>query len=403
MHYGPGIDRAELFAEHQRWAAQHAAELSPITRSATNGFNPHRRLRIGYVSADFREHPVAHFIGPVLAARDRAQFEVIGYSDVPQPDESTKRLSAQMDEWREISGLSDEALAELVVRDGIDILVDLTGHAGKNRLLAFARKPAPIQVTHFGYPDTTGLSAMDYRMSDAHADPPGETEKFHTEKLVRLPDVAWCYEPSASPPVKELPVREAGFVTFASFNNIPKLTNEVLALWARILKGVPNARLKLLTNAPGQSNERVWQEFEKRGVDRARVSIVDRLPREQYLELHNTVDIGLDPFPYNGAVTSCDALWMGVPVMTLAGATYVARQGVSVLLNLGLADLIAASAQEYVEIAIQLAGDLERLADLRRELRDRMNASAIMDGRRFARNLESAYRRMWQEFIATMA
>jgi predicted O-linked N-acetylglucosamine transferase (SPINDLY family) len=400
LHYGLQADPAALYDEHRRWAGRHAGPLAPAETPRSENADPQRCLRVGYVSPDFREHPVALFIEPVLAVHDRRRLHITCYADVARPDEVTRRLQAQTDGWRSIVGVSDEEAAQLIRGDQIDILVDLAGHTGANRLLAFARKPAPIQVAHFGYPDTTGLPTMDYRITDAYADPPGTTERYYTEKLIRLPDVAWCYGPAPGPDVNPPPALDAGHITFGSFNNIPKITGEVIALWARILAAVPDSRLLLLSNGSAWGERRICDAFARCGVDRQRIKIVGRLPRQRYLELYRTVDICLDPFPYNGGVTTCDALWMGVPVISLAGNAYVSRQGVSMLSNLGLPELIAATPDAYVEIAVGLASDLARLRELRATLRERMSRSPLTDAQRFTRGLEEAYRRMWEELLA---
>lgn len=400
LHYTAGIDAATLFEEHRLWARQHADSLAPTQPPAPSNRDPERRLRLGYVSPDFREHPVAYFLAPILAAHDRTGFAVIGYADVPKPDAVTCRLQSQADEWRSLVRLSDAEATAMIRKDEIDILVDLAGHTGKNRLLVFAGKSAPIQVSQFGYPDTTGLTAMDYRITDAYADPPGVTDRFYTEELIRLPEIAWCYQPTPGPEVGPPPFRDVGQVTFASFNHLPKITSEVIALWSRILLRLSEARLLLLTSTIGESNRRVLDAFAQNGVGDNRVAYVQRRPRDQYLELYRKVDIALDPFPYNGGVTTCDALWMGVPVVSLAGDAYVSRQGVSLLSNLGLQDLLAATPDAYVETAVSLAKDPQRLSQFRAELRPRMEQSPLLDGVRFTRYLEAAYRTMWRRWCA---
>ena len=295
-------------------------------------------------------------------------------------------------------GLSDEQATELIRQDAIDILVDLCGHTAGNRILVFARKPAPVQVSHFGYASTTGLSTMDYRITNALADPPGMTESLHTEELIRLPDVAWCYEPTAGSEVNPLPALETGRVTFSSFNYLAKVNADVIALWAELMKAVPQSRLLLLANVAMQGMESVLGHFAANGIGGNRVEFLRRGTREEYLAYYHAVDIGLDPFPYNGGVTTCDALWMGVPVVSLAGDAYISRQGVSLLSSVGLQDWIAATADEYREIAIRWANDLPGLQKLRAELRQRVKSSPLTDGQRFTRNLETAYRSMWRRW-----
>jgi predicted O-linked N-acetylglucosamine transferase (SPINDLY family) len=389
-----------LFREHLRWAERHAAPLTAAARPHTNNRAPDRLLRVGYVSPDLREHPVGFFLEPVLVHLDRSHFHVTCYAGVAHPDAVTLRLRGLADAWRHIAGLPDDAVAELIRADGIDILVDLAGHTAGRRLLVFARKPAPVQVAHFGYPNTTGLAAMDYRITDPYADPPGQTEAFHTEELVRLPQVAWCCQPSAAPAVGPLPALATGYLTFGSLNNLAKVTPQVVALWSDLLRAVPHSRLLLLTGAGRQPDQRLRDRFRQDGIDGDRLQLLGRLPRDQYLELYQQIDLGLDPFPYNGGVTSCDALWMGVPVITLAGRGYVSRQGVSLLSNLDLRDWIAQTPEDYVALAAHRGKDLEDLQRLRSGLRERMRLSPLCDGARFTRQLEEAYRAMWRRWSA---
>lgn len=398
LHYYPAYGPQTVFAEHLHWAKRHAGPLAAEIRPHPVEPVPDRRLRIGYVSPDFRSHVVASFIEPILSAHDRAGFEVTCYADVASPDSVTQRLRGYVNRWRSLVGIADEQAAELIRDDQIDILVDLAGHTGGNRLLVFARKPAPIQVSHFGYPDTTGLPTMDYRITDARADPPGMTERFYTEKLFRLPEVAWCYRPPEGPAVSDLPAFQKGHLTFGCFNNPAKVTVEAVTLWAKILTAVPGARLSLLACQGKESHERLYREWSRNGIEPERVTLVAKKPHEAYLKLCESVDLGLDPFPYNGAVTTCDMVWMGVPVITLAGMVYVSRQGVSLLTHLGLPELIAETPDAYVEIATQLAHDWAKLRDIRMGLRGIMRRSTLTDAKCFTRQLEDAYRRMWSKW-----
>jgi predicted O-linked N-acetylglucosamine transferase (SPINDLY family) len=398
LAYLPQPDPQTLFLEHRRWAERHAAPLAAEARPYANDPAPDRPLRVGYVSPDLREHPVASFLTPVLAHHDRSRFHVTCYADVARPDGVTRHLQTLADAWRDLPGRSDAQVADLIQADSTDILVDLAGHTACNRLLVFARKPAPVQVTHFGYPNTTGLSTMDYRISDRYADPPGRTEAYHTEELVRLPEVAWCYRPLAAPEVTPLPARAAGHVTFGSLNNLAKITPQAIALWSELLRAVPGSRLVLLTGAGSQADQRLHDLFGQHGIDRARLELLGRRPRDRYLALYQEMDIALDPFPYNGGVTTCDALWMGVPVVTLAGESYVSRQGVALLSNLGLDDWVAGAPDAYVDIATRWAHDVEGLGRLRAGLRERMTNSPLTDGLRFTRFLAEAYRWMWQRW-----
>jgi predicted O-linked N-acetylglucosamine transferase (SPINDLY family) len=401
LHYHPAYDPPTIFAEHRRWAEVHAQPLAPAIQPHAIDRTPGRRLRIGYVSPDFREHVMGYFIEPILAAHDRSRFEVFCYASVSRPDTATLRMQAAAEHWRWIVQLSDADAADVIRRDRIDILVDLAGHTGDNRLLIFGRKPAPIQVTHFGYADTTGLSSMDYRFTDAYADPPGMTEQYYTEELVRLPEIGWYFQPPAGPELGPQPAWQAGHITFGSFNHLAKVTPQVLERWARILQAVTHARMLILTGAGAQVDERIRETFGRNGIDAARLTLAGRRPRYEYMQLYNAVDLCLDSFPFPGCNTTCEALWMGVPVITQAGRTFAARQGVSLLSHLGLHEFIAEAPESYEEIAIRWARDREPLAELRGSLRDRMKRATLTDAPRFTRQLEDAYQAMWEKLLAT--
>jgi len=389
----------EIFREHLEWARRHAAPLKPAIRPHHNLRAPDRRLRVGYVSAYFGNHAVSYFFEPTLMHHDTSRFEVFCYSDVRQPDAYTHRMRSYPCVWRDIAGQSDEAVAQLIASDEIDILVDLSGHIAEHRLLVFARKPAPVQVTWNGYPNTTGMEAMDYRITDAYADPPGMTEHLHTEQLVRLPEIYMAYQPpEISLPVRPPPSLANGYVTFGSFNKLSKITPQVIAVWAQILKALPAARLLILTVPEGGTGARLEQAFAEHGVGAERLELLGRLPVQQFLAAHQRADVALDPFPYNGTTTTCQTLWMGVPLVTLAGRSHVARVGVSMLSNLGLERFIARDAREYVSIAVALATDHQALATLRAGLRERMLSSPNTDGARLTRFLEAAYAKMWKDY-----
>jgi predicted O-linked N-acetylglucosamine transferase (SPINDLY family) len=398
LNYRAGYDAAALYADHLDWAQRHAEALSAAAAPLGNDPDPARRLKIGYVSADLRDHAVAYFIEPVLQCHDHSRFEIFCYSNHTLVDAVTQRLQGHADHWRAIADLSDEAAADMIRTDGIDILIDLSGHSAHNRLPLFARKPAPVQATWIGYANTTGMSAMDYRFTDANLDPVGMTERYHTEQLVRLP-VSACFQPAAdSPAVNELPALAAGHVTFACFNNFTKVTEETIACWAQVLAAVPGSRLMLLIGDVENSAARQRTEalFAQHGIAPEQLQLVGRHPLAQYLALHHQVDIALDPFPYNGGTTSVHSLWMGVPVVTLAGSTAVSRVGVTILANAGHEELIAHSVEDYVAIAAGLARDLPRLDKIRAELRARMQASPLIDADGLTRALEAACRTMWQ-------
>jgi predicted O-linked N-acetylglucosamine transferase (SPINDLY family) len=402
LNYTRGNDPLAVYTAHLDFARQWESPLTSSIPAHANDRSPQRRLRIGYVSSDCRKHSVAYFLESVLAHHDHDRFEIFCYANNHEEDVVTERLSSHVDHWRRIAGISDELTAQRILNDQIDILIDLNGHTGHNRMLAFARKPAPIQVAWLGYPNTTGLAAMDYRLTDGFADPVGLTEHFHSEKLIRLPECFSCYQPlREAPEVTGLPAREKGYVTFGSFNNLAKITREVMAVWARILQAVPGARL-ILKNAGLGGNtaqQRVRETFMGLGVMPEQLELLGRDPSESvHLERYGGIDIGLDPFPYNGATTTCEALWMGVPVVTLAGRTHAGRIGVSQLSNLELPELISHTTEEYVAISTRLANDVEGLSQLRAKLRARMAASPLTDARRFTTNLEQAYRLMWQDW-----
>jgi protein O-GlcNAc transferase len=402
LNFDPDRDPPTIYAEHLAWAKKHAEPLTALAQPHSNDRTVNRRLRIGYVSPHFREHAVSFFTEPLFAAHDHEQFEIFCYYDYRETDGVTTRLQATADHWRMVNGLSDEQVANLVRDDRIDILVDLTGHIGGNRLLVFARKPAPIQVTYIGYQNTTGMSAMDYRLTDERADPPGLTDPFYTERLVRLPKAFFCYRPDeAFGPITPLPALAAGHVTFGSFNLFAKVTSQVIDTWLDILARVPRSRLMVLANRGGYAQRQFHQGAQARGIDSERIEMCERLPRPDYLRRMQQVDIGLDPFPFNGHTTTCDAIWSGVPVVMLEGQTYASRFGGSVLANVGLTHLIAQTREQYVDIAVGLAGDLAGLAQLRGELRPRMAGSALLDFNGFARNVEQAYRRMWVDWCQT--
>jgi predicted O-linked N-acetylglucosamine transferase (SPINDLY family) len=401
LNYHPGYDAKTIKEECTLWNQQHAEPLAELIQRHTNRPEPELRLRVGYVSPDFREHVDSYFTVPLLSNHDHHRFEVFLYAGVVGPDAVTERLRGYADVWRSTVGLSDEQLAAMIRADQIDILVDLKLHTADNRLLTFARKPAPVQVAWLGYPGTTGLSAMDYRLTDPYLDPPGLFDDCYTERSVRLANTFWCYAPlTDGPSVNALPARTNGLVTFGSLNNFCKINNGCLALWADVLQAVPGSRL-LLRAPSGQPRERVSDIFRQKRISASRIEFAETLARQDYLRLHHGIDLALDPLPYNGHTTSLDALWMGVPTLTLVGKTVVGRAGWSQLNNLGLQDLAAETPEEYVALAARLAGDLPRLKELRATLRQRMQQSPLMDGRRFARSIEQAYREMWQAWCQT--
>jgi protein O-GlcNAc transferase len=396
MHYQTGCDARTIAEENSRWNRRHAEPLKRFIPAHANDRDPDRRLKIGYVSPDFRNHPVGRFFLPLAAHHDRNRVEVIAYAHVPAPDTMTERLRSCVEHWRDIARLSEDEAAELVRQDGIDILVDLAMHSAGNRLLVFARKPAPVQATYLAYCSSTGLETIDYRFSDPYLDPPGDDESVYSERTIRLPETYWCYQPGIDMTLASgTPALEPRVVTFGSLNNFSKVNESVLKVWADILRAVPTSEL-LIHAHEGSHRRRVWDRLECEGIAPRRVRFTGRIPFREYLELYGQIDIALDTFPFGGGTTTCDALWMGVPVVSLAGKTAAGRGGLSILSNVGLPELVANSEAMYVRLARELAEDLPRLGDLRSTLRLRMEQSPLMDAPRFARNVEAAYRKMWR-------
>ncbi len=398
VHFHPAYDARAILAEARAWDLAHAAPLVAERPEVESDRTPDRRLRIGYVSPNFRQHCQAFFMFPLLEHHDHEHFEIFCYSDVARPDEWTDRLLGFADRSCVVAGMSDAALADRIRDDRIDVLVDLTMHMAQNRLLVFARRPAPIQVSWLAYPGTTGLAAMDYRVTDPYLDPPDGDADIYAEPSLRLPDTFWCYHPVTSEEtVSPLPARRRGHVSFGSLNNLLKVSDATIALWARVLGEVPASTLTLLAPV-GDARERTLDSFEAHGVDRERVNFVEYRQRQAYLATYRSIDVCLDTVPYNGHTTSLDAFWMGVPVVTLVGSTVVGRAGLCQAMNLGLPELVARSPDEYVNIAAGLSRDLDRLSDLRAGLRARIEGSPLMDAPRFARNLEAAYRTAWRRW-----
>jgi protein O-GlcNAc transferase len=330
------------------------------------------------------------------------EAEVFCYSQVREPDAFTHRLQQLSGHWRSTVGFTDEQVCKQVREDQIDILVDLKLHTPNNRLLVFALKPAPVQVTWLGYPGSTGLSTIDYRLSDPYLDPLDMDETIYSEKTIRLPDTFWCYHPldGHDIPVNALPAQNAGTITFGCLNNFSKLNEGILALWAQVLRQVDGSRLLLLANR-GAHQDRTRRFLSEREVDPQRVTFAPRQHRVDYFKLYHRVDVQLDSFPCNGHTTSLDSFWMGVPVVTLVGQTPFSRAGWSQLSNLGLTELAGHTPDQFVKIAVDLARDLPRLQTLRSTLRQRMEQSPLMDAPRFARNIEAAYRQMWRKWCET--
>jgi predicted O-linked N-acetylglucosamine transferase (SPINDLY family) len=393
-HFSASTTPAQIQEQLHRFNQLHALPLQP--RFHTDAAD--RPLHIGYVSADFRDHVVGWNMRSWIHEHDRKNFKIHFYSNslsgAADQDAVTRELRANVDVWRDINRLSDEEAAELIRQDQIDILVDLSLHTSGNRLLLFARKPAPVQVCYLAYPGSSGLAVMDYRLSDPYLDPPDQPLNC-IEQTIRLPATYWCYQPGGpTPDVVDPPMLKTGVMTFGCLNQFQKVSQAALLLWRQILAAVPNSRL-ILHSPEGSHRQQINQLFRDGGVPASRIGFVGRLPWQQYIHLYQQIDIAFDPFPYAGGITTCDALWMGVPAIALAGDNAVARSGVSILKNAGLDDFIAMTPAQYLHIAASAANEPARFKQLRFELRDRLRASALMDRTRFARDIESAYRTMW--------
>jgi protein O-GlcNAc transferase len=402
MNYSSRYDTRTIYLEHLSFSKRFAEPLSAGILPHTNDRTSRRPLKIGYVSPDFRRHPVSYFIEPVLASHNREQFEVFCYSDVISPDEVTKQIRAYSFHWRDTVGMTDDQAAALVRSDKIDILVDLAGHTSCNRMLLFARKPAPVQASWLGYPNTTGLPTMDYRIVDNYTDPPGMTDLFCTEKLMRMPETFLCYHPEKdSPEVGPLPALRSGHIAFGSFNIISKVTPEAVSVWSHILREIPNSRLLLKAKSlfDKGTQEYLADLFKQQGITEDRLVLTSYIESyNEHLGAYNKIDIGLDTFPYNGTTTTCEAVWMGVPVVTLAGDRHASRVGLSLLSNIGLPELAATTEDEYIDKTVKLAMDFRKLQSLREKLRLMMMQSPLTNAGRFTANLEDCYRAMWRAY-----
>jgi predicted O-linked N-acetylglucosamine transferase (SPINDLY family) len=420
LHFSPASDQRSIDAEQEIWNRRFGQTVKRPVSAPVRNENPERRLRIGYVSPEFRDHVTGRYLLPLFRQHDTRNFEVYCYSGVINPDSLTDEFRRCAQSWKSTVRIGDAALAEMIRQDEVDILVDLTQHLSGNRLPMFTRQPAPVQVSFAGYPASTGVEQIEYRISDPWLEPSEPAEERAPEALqeagniaetvrslaigspmrerVYLIDSFWCYDPcGAEVEVNTPPSQASGTVTFGSLNAFSKVNEVVLKLWAKVLVATPGSRL-LLLSPPGSHRERTWALLEQEGAARERVEFVEPRPRKEYLELYHRLDVALDPFPYGGHTTSLDALWMGVPVVTLPGDTSVSRGGLSILRNLGLPELVASSAAEYVRIAAELAGDGQRRAELRATLRERMEKTVLMDEVRFARGIEAAYRKMWRGY-----
>jgi protein O-GlcNAc transferase len=396
LHFDPTCDDEAIAEEHRRWNRRHAEPLRDLISKHANDRTPGRRVRIGYVSPHFTAHAEAHFMLPLLRCHDHQDFEIHLYSSVRKPDAATELHQRCADHWNDVATLNDGDLAARVRRDGIDILVDPVMHMDGSRLPMFARKPAPIQLTWLAYPGGTGLETIDYRLSDRFLDPPKPECYQYVEKSIRLPDWWACYDPrSDAAPAQPRPSYWNAPICFGSLNNPCKMNPPTVRLWARVLSSVPRSTLLLLADSEGH-RQHLRQQFDDAGIDSSRLAFVGHCHREQYLRIYDRVDVGLDPLPYNGITTTLDALWMGVPVVSLAGRIAAGRAGLGILTILGLPELATRTEDDFVASAIALANDSARQRSLRSTLRSMMKQSPLMDGQRFARNVEAVYRQTWQ-------
>ena len=402
MSLMPSATRAEIFDAHREWDHHHGAFPRP---AYANARDPEKRLKIGYVSSDFRQHSISYFIEPLLQGYDRRAFEVFCYASGSQFDAVTERIRAVSDHWREIGPRDDKDVMQMVLGDGIDILVDLASHTGAVRLGVFALGPAPVQITWLGYPETSGLQAMDYKITDSIASPEGDGDRFFSETLLRLPSGHHCYRPLAdSPPVAPSPHLRNGYITFGSFADLSKVNPEVVAAWAAVLRATPGTRLlmKCLQFADEAVSDGYRAMFAALGIGPDRLMFLKRsATTAEHLARYSEMDIALDTFPYNGTTTICEALWMGVPVITLLGASPASRMGASLMHQVGMPELVAGSVEEFVSIASSLCDDTQRLDALRSSMRARLNSSSLRDEAGFADAMETVYRTTWRRWCGS--
>ena len=399
LHNSDRINPDEIAVAIREWGSRFSLEHPASAQSSMRPVTEHpERLRVGFISGDFRTHSVAHFFEPILSARDRGAFTYVLYSNFQVQDAVTQRLRAYADDWRDVWQLTDDALIELIRTDRIDILVDLSGHTASNRLAVFARRAAPVQVSYLGYPASTGLATMDYRITDAVTDPPVPADDWHCERLLRMPDSQWCFRPFGTPTAPgPLPALEAGFVTFGSFNDLTKASDTLLGCWIQILVKLPTAHLRLTRVRSAQRAAEIIALFGQSGVAAERIACVPYANDPPYGQQFEGVDIALDNYPYNGVTTTCESLYVGVPVVSLHGRNCASRSGLSLLGTLGLGELAASTPEQYVEIAVALGSDLSRLEQFRASLRSRFEQSSLRDEKRFAANFEELLRTAWQE------
>ena len=398
LQYDSRFGAEDFLAQARRFDELFARPLAQSILPHSNSRDPNRKIRVGYVSPDLRNHVVGRCMLSILANHDREQFQIHCYANVANEDDVSEQIRRRADKWLNILRLDDQSVAQAIREDQIDLLVDLAVHTRGNRLPVFALKPAPVQITWLGCCTTTGLSTIDYRISDAYSDPPETDLTQYAEQTLRLPDVHLCYQPlPEAPDVSPLPADANGFITFGSMNNFTKVSTAAIDAWIQILRAVPNSRLILHTQ-PSKHLDPLYRRFESAGVSRDRLDIVPHGSNADFFSPFSRIDIALDPFPYNGAITTCDSLWMGIPVVTLSGQTAVGRMGRCILSNIGHPELIADSVEQYVRLAVDWAQDLNRLARIRSELRGKLQNSPLMNPAQLTRNLEHDFRQVWQNY-----
>ena len=400
LNYSSSYSPLYIYKQHLKFEKQFGGFKAKSPLSVKIKKKSNERLRIGYVSGDFRAHSVAYFFKPLLQNHNSHVVETFCYYNNNFIDKITNNIMTTCDHWRSIFGIPDSEIFKIIRKDKIDILVDLSGHTGKNNLLVFAQKPAPIQVTWLGYPNTTGLSSIDYRFTDIIADPIGEADDLHSEKLLRLPNGFLCFQGNEKVLSKSNPPQtHHDYITFGSFNNLSKITPEVIDVWSKILNLIPKSHLILKCRKLKHNKDYYYELFKNKGIDKDRIQLYEHLPStSDHLELYNSVDIGLDPFPYNGATTTCEALWMGVPVITLLGDRHAGRVGASILTNVGLKDFIARDIDSYINLAVKMSANTKKLKEIRMTLRRQMQESLLCDARSFAGNVEASYKDMWHNY-----
>lgn len=398
LHFSDRVEPQQLFEEHVKWAKQHADALTNAARPHSNDRSPDRRLRVGYVSGDFRDHPVGRFLWPMIEHRDQQRFEIVCFSNVERQDAFTAEYRASVDEWHDTAGLDDATFAEFIRERKIDILVDLAGHTSGGRMQLFARKPAPVQITYLGYPDTTGMRAIDVRITDALADPEG-AESRHAERVERIEGCFLCYPlRCATAPISDLPAKSNGHLTFGSFNNLAKISPTTIQLWKSVLETLPTAKMIIKTTSMGDVPTRdiAARRFASQGLPMDRVTLLGpRDSQDQHLDTYRAIDVALDTYPYNGTTTTCEALAMGIPVVSFVGQHHASRVGLSILTAAGHPEWCTDDSSRFAGIACAFAEDLDKLEQHRATMRQTLAQSTLCNEKGFAAKIETIYRESW--------